>query len=93
MFQNTKTGIAINLQAEDAVAITASDATTSVYVPAGQLYVGGAGTVVCITVAADSSTNASAVTFKGVAAGTILPVLVQRVLSTGTTATGLVILK
>jgi hypothetical protein len=91
-FTYTKTGKGINLQAEDAVWVQATDATATIYSPAGQVYVGTGGTVVLITSDADATTNAVSVTFIGVQTGSVLPVLTQRVLATGTTATGLVIL-
>jgi hypothetical protein len=87
----TKTGKSLNLQAESALAVTATDATATVYEP-GLLYVGVAGTVSLIPYSADASTNATRVAFPGVPAGTVLPVLTKRVTSTGTTAGGFVIL-
>ena len=48
------------------------------------LYVSGAGDVKVVTM------GGSTVTFSAVPAGTVLPVAVVRVFSTGTTATGLV---
>jgi len=51
------------------------------------LYVGGAGDV-AVTMAEDGNN----VTFVGVLAGSILPVQVTKVLSTGTTATNIVAL-
>jgi hypothetical protein len=63
-----------------AASVTKSDATV---LPATRgLYVGGAGDV-AVSMAADDSS----VTFSSVPAGTILPVRVKKVLSTGTTAT------
>jgi hypothetical protein len=50
------------------------------------LYVGGAGDVVLMTVGDDT------VTFVAVPAGSILPMRVKRVLSTGTTATSILAL-
>lgn len=65
-------------------AITPSD--TTVYDPEiYAVYVGGAGNVA--VVAADTGTS---VTFVAVPVGTILPIRVTKVLSTGTTATNLV---
>lgn len=52
----------------------------------GLVYVGGAGTVKVTTVYGDT------VSFVGVAAGTLLPVPVKQVWSTGTTATNLLVL-
>jgi len=51
----------------------------------GEIYVGGAGNLKVITDGGDT------VTFVGVLKGTILPVLVAKVFSTGTTATNLVV--
>jgi hypothetical protein len=88
----TKKGHGINLQAEKALMVSANDATTYLF-EAGQVYVGTAGTVVLITSGqADQNTNTGASTFIGVPAGTVLPVLATRILSTGTTSTGFVIL-
>jgi len=64
---------------EDAAAVTPSD---SVDLPQfSVIYVGGAGNVKVTTA------QGSAVTFSGVNAGTVIPVRVRRVWSTGTTAT------
>lgn len=68
--------------ASNAFSITPADADMST--PARALYVGGAGNVAVVTTGGDS------VTFVGVAAGTVLPVSVRRVSSTGTTATSIV---
>lgn len=72
--------------AEYAAAVTPSDATTFDS-PTRALWVGVAGTVV-VRMAADSAN----VTFSGVQAGQILPLRVDRVLSTNTTASGIVAL-
>lgn len=53
---------------------------------AGLVYVGGTGNIACTTVGGDD------VTFSGIPAGTILPVLIKRVKSTNTTATNMVAL-
>lgn len=66
--------------AHDAVAITPAD-TPSNDTWADGLYVGGAGNVTVITNAGSTSL------FSSVPAGTILPVKVRTVKSTGTTAT------
>jgi hypothetical protein len=66
------------------VAVTASDATTF-DPPTRGLYVGGAGDV-----AVRMFLGQANVTFVGVPAGTLLPICVDRVLSTGTTATSVV---
>ena len=64
---------------EDAAAVTPSD---SVDLPQfSVIYVGGAGNVKVTTA------QGTAVTFTGVNAGTVIPVRVRRVWSTGTTAT------
>lgn len=68
MFHRTKTGDPINLQAEECIATTAS--VTAVFA-AAQLYSGSGGTFTVIPVGQTSS-----VTFVGVPAGTVLPVLV-----------------
>ena len=67
------------------VAVTPSD-TVDLTPPARALYVGGAGNVVVINAAG------TAVTFIGVAAGSILPIRTTRVNSTSTTATSIVAL-
>lgn len=64
-----------------AAAVTKSDSTV---VGFRALYVGGAGDVAVYM--ADNTTDTSVV-FAGVPAGSILPIAVRRVLSTGTTAT------
>lgn len=90
----TKNGKGINLQAENAVWIQKTDSTSVVFEP-GTLYVGSAGTVVLlpfVTRDADTTTNNAAVTFPTVPAGTVLPILTRRVIATGTTATGFVIM-
>lgn len=92
--QYTKNGKAINVQGENAVWVSATDSTSVVYEP-GVLYVGGAGTVVVLPYVsrdADTTTNSAAVTFPTVPAGTVLPILTRRVISTGTTGTGFVII-
>ncbi len=68
---------------EGAAAVTPNDSTDLTTI-ARALYVGGAGNVKID--AADGST----VTFSGVLAGSILPVRVARVYSTGTTASNIV---
>lgn len=70
----------------DYVAVTTSDSTDfSGFVTRG-IYVGVGGDVVAVTVAN------SAVTFKNVPSGTVLPVRARRVNATSTTATDLVAL-
>ena len=83
--------------AHDAAVITASD-TTQLEVTRG-VYVGGNGNLsVCMVdsevVSGDSAATAQGVDviFYNVPAGTVLPIQVVRVLSTGTTATNLLAL-
>lgn len=66
--------------------VTPNDSTDLSF-PARALYIGVAGNVAVYTA------DGSELTFVGVLAGTILPVQVYRVLSTGTTATSIVALK
>ena len=68
--------------AERAFAITGNDSTDLTVTPRA-IYVGGAGNVKVTTIGGDT------VTFSGALAGTIIPVRVTRVFSTGTTATNL----
>ena len=70
--------------AEYAVAVTKSDST--VLNATRAIYIGGSGDV-AVTMAGGGN-----VTFSTLAAGTILPVRVTKVLSTGTTATNIVAL-
>ena len=80
-----------------AVVVTASDTT---HLPTTRaLYVGGTGDLALVMTDSDLTSSASAsdaqavdVIFYNVSAGTVLPVQVQRVLSTGTTATNIVAL-
>lgn len=66
---------------EDAAAVSPSD---TVDLPQfSVIYVGGAGNVKVTTA------QGTAVTFTGVNAGTVIPVRVRRVWSTGTTATSM----
>ena len=71
--------------AHGAQAVTASDAT--VLPGARALWIGGDGNV-----AVRMSGNAAIVTFVGVAAGTILPIQVDKVMATNTTATDIIAL-
>lgn len=66
--------------AYEAEAITPSDTAVLANDSRG-VYVGGAGNIKVTTV------GGSTVTFSGVAAGSLLPIRVNRVYSTGTTAT------
>lgn len=70
--------------AKSAAAITPHDTTTMG--PTRGIYVGGAGALVVRML------NGANVTFSAVTAGSTLPICVDRVLSTGTTATGIVAL-
>jgi hypothetical protein len=54
------------------------------------LYVGGAGDVAVHMVNEDAGEEDTSVVFAGCPAGMILPIIVRRVLSTGTTATNLI---
>ena len=71
--------------ATNGAAVTASDSTI---LPEAvrAIYVGGAGNVAVVTSGGDT------ITFTGVTAGTILPIRVEKILSTGTTATSMVII-
>lgn len=73
-----------SLTPRSAIAVTKSDTTVydnSNLGPLSGLYVGGLGDVAVLTA------NGETVTFSAVPVGTILPITVQKVLSTGTTAT------
>lgn len=70
--------------ARNAAAVTKSDST--VIAQTDGLYIGGAGDV------AVTMKGGGSVTFIGVTAGQILPIMVTQVLSTGTTATNIVAL-
>ena len=70
----------------DAVAVTPADSDLARVATRG-LYIGGNGDVAVVMAG-----GGSAVTFAGVAAGTILPIRVDRVNSTNTTATSIVAL-
>lgn len=70
----------------EALAVTPADADLS-RMPTRGLYVGGAGNVTVVMAG-----GGSAVTFTNVPAGTILPIRVDRVNSTSTTATAIVAL-
>ena len=65
--------------------VTTSD--TTVYTGVRGLYIGGAGDV-----SVRFPGSSTAVVFSGVPAGAVLPVQAERVMSTGTTATGIVAL-
>lgn len=70
-----------------AVSVTPNDSTDLATIATRGLYIGGTGAVV-VTM----SGGGSNVTFSGIAAGTILPIRVDRVLATGTTASAIVAL-
>jgi hypothetical protein len=80
--QYTKTSRPINLQAENARVVSASNTVT--FEP-GTVYVGYTGTVTLLTVG-----DTTGVFYAQ--AGTTLPVLAKLIALTGTTATGFVIL-
>lgn len=67
-----------------AAAVTPHD-STNLTTAARSLFVGGAGNVVAIV-------NGQAITFTGVPAGSILPIVATRVNATNTTATAIVAL-
>lgn len=81
-FQNHETSL--DSRAENAAAVTPADSDLAV--TARALYVGGAGDVVVYMVG-----STTAITFAGVAAGTILPIRVDQVRA-ATTATSIVAL-
>lgn len=79
----TSSGKNLNFQAENATAVTKSDTTTY---PPSALYVGGTGDVAVVTSGGDTCT------FTNVPVG-FFPVQITKVLSTGTTASGFVVLR
>lgn len=76
-FSTTPDSCAVNC-----IAITPSD--SDLVTPVRALYIGGSGNVTI------NDTGGGAVTFAGVQAGSILPVMARRVWATGTTATSIV---
>lgn len=72
-----------NFSYRTAVAVTPSDTTDLTRGTCRGLYIGATGTVVVQT------EEGVTLTLAGLAAGSILPLMVRRVLATGTTATGL----
>jgi hypothetical protein len=64
------------------VAITPSDSTDLSAEKFKALWVGGAGNIAVLAV-----NDSSAVTISGVAAGTLIPIMAKKVMSTNTTAT------
>ena len=73
---------------DSAVAVTPSDSSDVAGAPYKALYVGVGGNV-----ALDLNSGGEAIVFKNLASGQILPVVFDRVDSTGTTATDLIALK
>ncbi len=73
----------------NAVAVTPADGSDLATVATRGLYVGGAGDVAVYMSGGDGAT---AVVFVGVQAGTVLPIRVDRVRSTSTTATSILAL-
>lgn len=73
--------------ATEAVAVTPSD-TVDLTNYARSIYVGGVGTV-----RVDMVGSGASIDFVGVQAGTVLPISVKRIRSTGTTATSIVALR
>lgn len=71
--------------AYNAAAVTPSD-TVPLSIVARGLYIGAAGNVAVLTTGGDT------VTFVAAPTGTVLPISVQKVLATGTTATSIVAL-
>lgn len=71
--------------AKSAAAITASDVTNLTDITRA-VYVGGAGNIAAVMATGE------VITFTAVPAGTILPIRVSRINSTGTTATSMVAL-
>lgn len=71
--------------ADNAFAVTPND-STDLTTTARALYIGSTGNVKVTTAGGDT------VTFSSAAAGTIIPMRVQRVFSTGTTATNILAL-
>lgn len=83
-FQNVD---GLTAQARRLAAVTPADGSDLAGGIAKALYVGAAGNV-----ALQAAEDSSAVTLVGVAAGTILPIRVKRVMSTNTTASSIVAL-
>lgn len=75
----------LNLQASRLAAVTPDDDDD---IAPGFLYVGGAGNIAVI-----GADDTDSVILNSVPAGTILPIIVKRVLATGTTATNIKILR
>ena len=85
--------------ATDAVSITASDTiNNTTKLKASVLFIGSGGDVTVIIAGARGSsggfpTSGRAVTFKNLSSGCFLPVMVDYVLATGTTAADIIALK
>ncbi len=77
---------AMDWPASRAVAVTPSDTDELVNVSRG-IFVGNTGDLTVVL-----GDDSAAVTFENIADGTLLPLRVRQVLSTGTTATGIVAL-
>lgn len=75
-----RTGVGDTHPASHAEAVTPSD-TVDLVVVSRALWIGGAGTITVILL------SGATVLFSGIPAGTLLPLRVSRVKSTGTTAT------
>ncbi len=84
--QNPGGAAALNAPFATALAVTPSDSTTFDNIPRG-LYIGGAGNV-----AVRMDDNGATLTFIGVPVGAILPLRVDRVMATNTTATNIIAL-
>ena len=82
----TTSGYSVNIVGTRAAALTASD---TVIFEAGYVYIGGDGDLVCVP--ASNALDAT-ITFVGLKAGTILPILVKKVLTTSS-ATALIIIR
>lgn len=75
-----RTGGSLDAPAAHAETVTPSDGTDLTYASRA-VWVGGAGNMAVVML------SGAAVTFTGIAAGTLLPIRVSRIKSTGTTAT------
>lgn len=83
-FINSKDGLyGMNVQSGSFAAVVLSD---SVVLPPSTLFVGTAGNIVVANLAGGT------VAFKNISGGSFLPIIVTKVLSTGTTASDIVLL-
>ncbi len=82
MLLTNANGHTVNLQASKIVAVTPDDDDD--FSTPGFLYVGGAGNIAVI-----AAGDTDSVILHSVAAGSVLPIIVKRVLSTGTTASNI----